>query len=178
MRPAIVLSLWAATTVAGFWWYDGRYRLPVPAQPAEKPSIGTSLVEPGAKATLLAFYSPSCACSRFAVAHIRKLEHDYKAAGLNVLVVIEDGDEGPDGLKSLVDAQGKIARAFGVPAAPGAVVLDAKGKIVYTGGFNVARFCDDSKTAFAQAAIVATLADKSPAISHGEFYGCAMPARS
>jgi len=178
MRPSIVLGLWAATTVAGFWWYDGRYRLPVPARVAEKPSIGATLVEPDAKVTLLAFYSPSCACSRFAEPHIRKLEQDYKAAGLKVRVVIEDGDEGPDGLISRVDVKGKIARAFGVPAAPGAVVLDANGKVVYTGGFNVARFCDDSKTAFAQAAIVAALANKAPAITHGEFYGCAMPARN
>lgn len=176
MKSAWIIGLWVATTATGFWWYDGRYRLPVERRPAERLSMGKSLAEPGAKVTLLAFYSPDCACSRFAVPHIKKLAEQYGSAGLKVLVVVEDGDDSPEGLTARKDKDKKIARAFGVPAAPGAVVLDADGKVVYSGGFNVARFCDDPQTAFAQQAIAATLSHQPVRHPKGEFYGCAMNA--
>lgn len=172
MKSALLIGAWAVSTVGGFWWYDGRYRLPVVPRKAERPSVSKTLAFPGAKATLLAFYSPDCGCSRFALSHIRRLDRDYRARGLRVTVVIEGGDKGPDGLATLRDPDGKLAKQLGVPAAPGAVVIDGEGKIVYTGGFNVARFCDDERTAFAKKAIDAVLEARKPVQAKGAFYGC------
>lgn len=176
MRTGALLTAWVALTLAGFWIYDGRYRLPVEGRVATNPHEATALAVPGAKATLLAFYTPGCGCSRFAESHIASLARRFSPRGLRIVTVVEGRGEAPrfDGL--VQDPNGRLARALGVSAAPGAVVLDAKGRTAYVGGFNVARFCDDARSAYAEQAVVAVLAGRRPARPRGPFYGCATVA--
>ncbi len=176
MRATLLIPVWIASTLVAFWRYDGRYRLPVAARPATKPDLAATLKAPHAKATLLSFYTPGCGCSRFAESHVADLARRYGAQGLRIVTVIEGEGAAPRFDGELRDEKGRVARALGVAAAPGAVVLDAQGRTVYVGGFNVARFCDDRRTAFAEQAIAAVLAGKTPPRTKGPFYGCATVA--
>ena len=118
MRTGALLTAWVALTLAGFWIYDGRYRLPVEGRVATNPHEATALAVPGAKATLLAFYTPGCGCSRFAESHIASLARRFSPRGLRIVTVVEGRGEAPrfDGL--VQDPNGRLARALGVSAAP------------------------------------------------------------
>jgi hypothetical protein len=72
----------------------------------------------------------------------------------------------------VLDANGGIARTFGVWAAPAAVILNRQGQIAYIGAYNAARFCSDPATAWAMQALEAILADRPVTHLNTPFYGC------
>jgi peroxiredoxin len=80
------------------------------------------------------------------------------------------------GVPAISDEEGRIARAFGVPAAPAAAVIDRRGRLVYVGSYNVARFCDNEETAYAAAAVQAALRGEKPKVASVPFFGCGSPA--
>ncbi len=129
----------------------------------------------GARFTLLDFTSGECGCSQFIKAHVQTLETEFRPRGVQFVHVIE-GDDPPGNTGIWVkDPHGLVARRFAVGATPGAVVLDEKGHVVFSGTYNRARFCDAHETAFVQLALTSLLSGREPAVTRTAFYGCAVP---
>jgi hypothetical protein len=53
--------------------------------------------------------------------------------------------------------------------------VDARGRIVYTGAYNIGRYCTNERTAYAQQALEALLAGRTPPRAKTPFYGCQLP---
>ena len=192
------ITLWALTVCGAFWRFEWRYLRPV-ARPAGTSAVPVarllgvlqsqmgpvSLDHPGTT-TLLNFWAPSCACSRYNETHVANLIQAYGQRGVRFITVLECGQSAGDQEDAqdrwrerrfpnhpyALDPGGKAARQFGVWAAPAAVILDRNGNVRYVGGYNAARFCDDKRTAWAAAALEATVGDRRPKVSTAPFYGC------
>ena len=204
VKTGFLLTAWGALTVGAFWQREGRYLLPAPRpagaallRPELRPSApvallkteqGIILLQAGQPITLLNFWSPSCGCSRFMESHVRALAARYAPQGVCFVTVIESEDAPKDALAeyhargfalpAMVDNHGDTARQFGVWAAPAAVILDSRGQVRYLGAYNVARFCDSEKTAFAQQALEALTKGQSPPRAGLPFFGCQIVAKS
>lgn len=76
---------------------------------------------------------------------------------------------------AVVDLGGELARLFGVWAGPSAVVLNSEGQIEYIGAYNIGRYCDNRKTAYAWQALEALLAGRHPPRRQTPFFGCQIP---
>jgi peroxiredoxin len=196
---AFILA-WAFLTLAAFWRMEGQYLRPVP-RPKGAADLQTGVISPVAMVwtdrgvvplsrtksiVLLNFWNPTCPCSRFMEGHVRKLGDQYGKMGVQLVTVVECGKSQSDVEDALAvwrgrdlpsfavvaDPNGRIARQYGVWAAPAAVIIDAKGRVQYVGAYNVARYCDSSKTAYASMALAAIVAGKKPPRAKTAFYGC------
>lgn len=202
--PALVLG-WGVLTVGAFWHMVARYLRPVdppagaatlhPEQTPRAP-VATLHTEQGPVSlqgpmpvTLLNFWSPDCPCSRFMEGHVRRLVATHAEQVRFITVVEGDPASGAGTLiekwrrrgipvPAVADPDGAIARSFGVWAAPAAVVLDMRGRVVFVGAYNAARYCDDPRTAFAAQALNAVLHGEQVPRPRTPFYGCqVLPAR-
>ncbi|MFQ3611799.1 MAG: TlpA disulfide reductase family protein [Fimbriimonadales bacterium] len=198
-----VIGIWIGLVVTTFWRMEWRF-----LQPAERPS-GASRIDPTQKPyapvfhlqsdrgrhalkgqlTLLNFWSPDCACSRFMERHVRELVSTYAPRGVQFITVIvgERNDETPQRLldswyrrridtPAVADVGGALSRQFGVWAGPSAVIVNPEGRIVYIGAYNIGRYCDNRKTAYAQQALEALLSGREPERASTPFYGCQVPS--
>ncbi len=198
-----VLGLWIGLVVTTFWRMEWRY-----LQPAQRPA-GAAKIDPSqepyapvmefhtdrgvrslkGRLTLLNFWSPDCACSRFMERHVRGLVRTYTPKGVQIITVIvgEREDEDPNALlerwhrrridtPAVADVGGALSRQFGVWAGPSAVIVNPEGRIVYVGAYNIGRYCDNRETAFAQQAIEALLEGRRPPRASTPFYGCQVPS--
>lgn len=202
LKTAVLLTLWGVGTIAAFWLLEGQYLRPVTrpagameAHPEDLPlppfsqlstNLGVSRLQGPGPVTLLNFWNPDCACSRFAEAHVHRLVNTYARQGVRFLTVVECGSTSDDRSEATrawksrdfpdfaftLDPDGQIARAFGVWAAPAAVILNRHGQIAYVGAYNAARFCNDHHTAWAEKALQAILNDLPPSPAKTSFFGC------
>ena len=203
IKTGILLTAWGTLTVGAFWQREGRYLLPVPRpagaallRPETKPPAPIALLkteqggislQAGQPITLLNFWSPSCGCSRYMETHVRALRARYAPQGVRFVTIIESEDAPNEALTAyhlrglalpvVVDNHGETARKFGVWAAPAAVILDSQGIVRYLGAYNIARYCDSDKTAFAQQALEALTQGKAPPQSRLPFFGCQVVAK-
>ncbi len=199
-----VLSVWIGLVVSTFWRMELRF-----LQPAPRP-LGAQIVDPtqrplaprltletdqGSRSltgqiTLLNFWSPDCACSRFMERHVRQIVQEFVPRGVQVItVIVAPASHQPSERERLlnrwykrnisspvaVDLGGEIARQFGVWAGPAAVILNPKGQIEYLGAYNIGRYCDNRKTAYAWQALEALLNGKQPPRRQTPFFGCQVP---
>lgn len=197
-------GLWAVGMAAVFWQFEARYFRPVdrPAGAAEltpertplspvaslTTTGGTVSLAGSGQVTLLNFWNPSCPCSRFMEGHVRQLMEEYAPRGVRIVTVVacessrealalaQWRERGLPAADATPDPGSVIARKFGVWAAPAAVILDGKGRVVYVGAYNAARYCDDSHSAWASQALSATLEGRRPTPAHSPFYGCQVAA--
>jgi hypothetical protein len=195
-----LLAFWGLGTVAAFWHFEGQYLRPA-ARPAGAatvlpntlPTVPTLTTDRGTirlggpgPITLINFWNPDCPCSRYAEAHVRRLGQQYGAHGVRLVTVVECGraasvqqtamqawqGRGLTDFAAAPDPGGQVARAFGVWAAPAAVILDSRGRVAYLGAYNAARYCNDTHTAWAQQALDAVLAGRKPTRAKTLFFGC------
>ncbi len=199
---ALLLIAWGVGTIGAFWHLEWQYLRPVArptgaltAKPETLPSppVAILVTDLGrydlcaeGSVTLINFWNPSCACSRYMETHVARLAAVYEKKSVRFITVVECGetnmeqtealkawkDRGVKGFAVAPDPGGAIARAFGVWAAPGAVILNRRGRVVYVGAYNAARFCDARRTAWAEQALVSTLANHPPTRSSSPFFGC------
>ena len=190
MRILAILTGWIGLVAAGFWFLVAKFFIPVerPSGSIDPKSIlGKSAptnVDPNSKKiVVLNFWNPDCPCSRFMDDHIKDIQRQFPAEKVKFIHVIEGVEELPVSAKKeitlpdrpseiQIDADGSLARKYGVWAAPGAVVLDRQGKVAYVGAYNTSRYCDDKDGAYAQKAIEALLKGQSPKVENLPFYGC------
>jgi peroxiredoxin len=195
---SIVIAAWIIITLAGFWHFEAQYfrpaarpvgaaiadpmRNPIPPLRALATSAGRATFGDGERVTVLNFWNAYCPCSRFEEPDVKSLVSRYAPGGVRFITVVE-GEPAADAMRRwhsrgfgtmavVGDPGGEIARKFGIWAAPGAVVLGHRGLITYVGGYNSARYCDSSDTAWAEQAIVATVQGKQPHMATSPFYGC------
>lgn len=186
----LVTTLLLLASAAGTLWYqDWRYSLPT-RRPLglQQIALGSNVaeelrgLESDERPLFLHFTSPDCPCSRFVLDQLRALVRAQGDAVRFVAVIegldaLADGDVSGLGLPQLFDPHGRLAARLGVYSTPQAVILTADGTLWYRGNYNAARFCVQPRTAFAQQALEALLAD----IPRPEFpasatlaYGCAL----
>ncbi len=183
--------------IAVFWYQDWQYSLPTPRPEALKqPALGMVMsvaeVLPGAakhdssRPLLLHFFNPGCPCSRFNLDHIRDLTRAY-GDRVNIVAVLEEDstEKLTEGfrrtglpIEAVVDSNRTLATALGVYSTPQAVILDARGTLIYRGNYNSSRYCVDRRSEYARIALDALLAFRpQPALEPAAFiaYGCRLP---
>jgi hypothetical protein len=207
----LALAVWGVCLAGAFWHLDWQYLRPVarpvgaadyklqgradrlPLSPLAdlNANCGTVRLSGAIPVTLLNFWNPDCACSRFAEPHVHALVERFAPLGVRFVTVIECGKSAADRNAALtawlgrgeptmpvvIDPGGDIARRFGVWAAPGAVILDRQGRMAYIGSYNAARFCADAATAWAMQALQSILHGASPPHATTPFYGCQVMGR-
>lgn len=186
-----------ALVIAVFWYQDWQYSLPTPRpenlkQPALGMVMSVAKVVPGganydpSRPLLLHFFNPGCPCSRFNLDHIRELTRNY-GDRVNIVAVLEEDstDNLVDGfrrtglpIEAVVDSNRALATAVGVYSTPQAVILDARGTLIFRGNYNSSRYCVDRRSEYARMALDALLARRpQPALEPAAFiaYGCQLP---
>ncbi len=198
-----IIGVWIGLVVTTFWRMEWRFLQPAPRpegaaqiDPAQKPLAPTSQLNTDrgvyslqGHLTLLNFWSPDCACSRFMERHVRDLVRTYRPKGVQFITVIVgegNGEDAPDLLErwyrrridtpAVADVGGALSRRFGVWAGPSAVIVNPEGQVVYLGAYNIGRYCDNRKTAYAQQALEALLEGRHPPRASTPFYGCQVPS--
>jgi hypothetical protein len=76
----------------------------------------------------------------------------------------------------LADPDGKVGHAYGAVSTPTAIVIDAKGQVVYAGTFDEATGPGEAPkgTNYAIAAVEAARAGKAPAVATNRTFGCSV----
>ncbi|MCW3060297.1 MAG: hypothetical protein JWQ02_2118 [Capsulimonas sp.] len=195
-----VIGAWAVGTGAAFWSLEAQYLRPVArprgaaiAQPDLRPKPPVTLLtttkgildlNSSGTVTVLNFWNAHCPCSRYMEAHVSHLQKQYEAQGVRFVTIVE-GDAGLDSSEDLIaawcgrgggeaaaDPDGRIARSFGVWAAPAAAIVDRSGHMSYVGAYNAARFCDDPQTAWAAQALDTVVQGGQPVRKKTLFFGC------
>ena len=196
------LTVLALLTFVGyvFWEQDWKWGLPTPrpsslrqlpmgAQP-ELPAAVTARWRRGSGRPLyLHFFNPDCPCSRFSQDHVRDLIRAHRGAVTIIAVIEPEGGTVPArsvarverdlGVPALLDADGSLARTLGVYSSPQAVLVTSGGGLYFRGNYNLARYCTDARTAFAQLALeslrggaAAFHAPRAATVA----YGCPLPS--
>lgn len=198
-----ILVTWLTLVCVTYWRTELRY-----LQPAQRPEGATTLMpeaQPPApvqrfttdagevslqgKFTLLNFWSPNCACSRFMEPHVRDLVRQFAPSGVQFITVIIVNDSHISNTEVLqqwrargiqtpvvIDWNGALSRQFGVWAGPSAVIVNPQARIVYVGAYNIGRYCSNEKTAYAKLALESLLAGRKPPRASTPFYGCQVPS--
>lgn len=182
-----------ATRPAGAAQIDASVRPLSPMAGLQTSAGKLALVDSG-HPVLINFWNPECPCSRFMEHHVRELLSAYRGKGVRFVTVVVSPEDGlsasdcaakwlsrgfaPDQMPYVVDSDDSISRKFGVWAAPAAVILDSSGRVEYIGAYNVARYCDNAATAYAQMALEDVIAGRHPAVATLPFYGCQVIAQS
>ncbi len=185
LGAVLTCLLCGAGILATFWWFDWRTSLPTPrpaqaraltlgSSPTLPPSL-QALAVPGAP-LLVHFYNPDCPCSRFNRDHLRGL-FDRFGSTVRFVVVAQSEADSPlgDDAPGLLDRGGALAAALGVWSTPQAVLLDARGAVVYTGNYNTSRYCADRRTEFVRLALE-SLAQPGHPLPQLEPWGCQLPS--
>jgi hypothetical protein len=186
-----MLLLFAA--IAGCFWYkDWQYNLPT-AKPAGYKSVGIgsyiSLHKgnngPLAKPVLLHFFNPDCPCSRFNIAHVRNLMHQYGTQVDFVIVLQTSAHYQPEEIRRRFDLDSVdvicrpgLAAQCGVYSTPQAVILDTTSRLFYRGNYNQSRYCVNRQTNYAQQALDDLLQHQTPLFFKAKAttaYGCGLP---
>ena len=98
-----------------------------------------SLTELRGKSILLDFWGSYCGPCRLTTRHAQELANRYRSSGLTVLTVTQDTPEDAKlwtehnhvDLPVLLDADGKVFKAFDVQGVPVTILIDENGKIVH-----------------------------------------------
>jgi hypothetical protein len=109
------------------------------------------------------FYNPDCPCTRFNLKEVRKIAFENKN-DLKFVVVAQSKKHSIqleedianlflNEIEVVIDSTGVIAQNFGVYSSPQVVLVDENQKIVYSGNYNVSRYCTKQTTSFAQLAV-------------------------
>jgi thiol-disulfide isomerase/thioredoxin len=205
LYTVLLIALWFAIIGFTYWRMELRFLTPAarpvgaaeinpetqPVAPVQQIQTNTGTVLLRGKLTLLNFWSPDCACSRFMEPHVCDLVQRFRPQGVQFITVVITNDASLSeqevllrwrqrGIETpaLVDTNGALARRFGVWAGPAAVIVNPEGRIIYVGAYNIGRYCTNEQTAYAQQALEAALRGKKPPRARTPFYGCQVPSAS
>lgn len=190
MKFGLLTALWVVLMAGVFWKFEGSYLVPVHkasgaevSAPKAQAAKKLLLSDYKGKLLLINFWNPNCACSEFAEPHVKHLWSEFSSKGVEfVSVVVTDeaasrsamGKARAHGLPGtlVLDVTGEICQEFGVLAAPAAVIYNRDGQPVYRGAYNIARFCDEKDTAYAEKALAGLVLGSSQVVKSLPFYGC------
>ncbi|ALP51907.1 hypothetical protein Tel_01455 [Candidatus Tenderia electrophaga] len=189
-------QLWALSLVAGwlvftavaFWWFQLKDVRPF-APSSENRAVFFradallqrlgSLVEdaPTGRITVVHFWDPDCACSRFSDAHVAELIQAYGSRGVAFIVVpraVAARDEARRRAVELFGAPVTVAAMddLAMPSSPAAAVLDAAGRLVYFGPYSNGAVCGAGGDAFVEKALDKALAGDTAQVLNMAAVGC------
>ncbi len=202
-KLVLAITVWGMVVAGAFWHYDVSYMRPVAPQAgaiaahpglASPPPVATlistdgpvSVAVPGA-VTVINFWNPHCICSQDNEPVVRGLVGEFAPQKVRWITIAEyRKGKGADAVQAFYrrhlpampvveDHGGNLARKFGVYATPGAVIVNRRGSVVYTGGYNAARFCHSLPTAWVRQALQSVCAGELPPHPTTPFYGCRVP---
>jgi len=202
LYTGLIVLGWVTLLAITYWRMELRFLTPAsrpsgarviraetqPPAPFDHLRTDAGVLELRGKITLVNFWSPYCACSRFMEPHVRELVQRFQPFGVQFITVIITNDRRVSESEALenwrrrgiptpavVDPEGALAREFGVWAGPAAVIINREGRIVYVGAYNIGRYCSNERTAYAQQALEAVLMGRKPPRASTPFYGCQVP---
>lgn len=194
----MLLGSWLASAALGFWWFSMKDLRSFAPQPLlGEQAFDTSAVSGGleaalraqfaqqaepvaASATVLHFWDPDCACSRFNEAHVEQITASYAAMGVRFLVVDRRASpaQGPD----LYDAFGQHVERYAaplqpleqlaIPASPAAAVFDREGRLAYFGPYSEGAACLTGNGDFVEQVLDKLLAGERPQQINTAAFGC------
>lgn len=203
LYTVLLITLWLAIVGLTYWRMELRFLTPAarplgaadihpetqPLAPVQNIPTDAGAVSLQGKWTLLNFWSPDCACSRFMEPHVRELVRRFSPQGVQFITVVISNDSSLSeqevlqrwhqrgiGTPAHIDINGTLSRRFGVWAGPAAVIVNPHGRIIYVGAYNIGRYCSNEQTAYAQQALEAALNGKKPPRARTPFYGCQVPS--
>jgi hypothetical protein len=174
-----LFSLWLAATAAGFWAFSWRYAAPVvgpegAAAPEQLPASARALLHPEETTVFLA-WNPDCPCTQADEPHLKALMKQHPRAHWVILTP----DATPAKLAAERGFKGAVRTGLtdelALWASPGALVATPKGEILYRGGVNAFRFCQNPSGQLLRLALEAAEEGSAPQAKEGPFYGCPFP---
>ena len=166
-----LVLVWAAGTVAAFWWFEFRnLRTFLPEQVAmfQAERLGDLAAETGAPArgpgpVIMHFWDPACPCTRFTTPHVQDIVASYadRDVGLVVLVPeagLEDAARATFGATTDV----RVAGTLNPVSSPAAVLLDAQGELAYFGPYSTGAGCTTGDGSFVESVLDSLNAGYNP----------------
>ncbi|HLY70963.1 MAG TPA: redoxin family protein [Puia sp.] len=185
------ITLLLSGIVALFWYTDWKYSLPTPVpndyhaiQTGSPVYLGKKIRSAPGRSIFLHFFNPSCPCSRFNMPYFRGLVKKYGGSVDFAIVVMSSSHYTTReicekfGLDLPVYFDSSMAKACGVYSTPQAVIIDSADRLYYRGNYNKSRYCADSKTNYAEIALLALLMRHPIRLedpSALKAYGCSLP---
>ena len=145
-----------------------------------------ALVAPGAKLTVIEFFSHHCPCQEAHDPRLRELAKSYGPRGVAFYAVDSEAgatierDQKESAARGypypvLIDVGGKLARSLGATYATYTIVLDAQGRLLYGGGIDTDKsHLTEGATPYLKNALDEALASGKVETSHTEAFGCAL----
>ena len=156
----MILALWLAVVLCGFWWFQWRWYFLVDTQTVwfkgqgwvEASQSPDFIADGGNGPVVVHFYDPACPCSKFNTEHVLALIEEYQGRGVQFEVRVPSAD-----------VQAQARQLFGVPvavaadaqrpaASPSALVLNqaqAAGRTVaYVGPYSAGAVCTGAEDDF------------------------------
>ena len=140
----------------------------------------------GAKLTVVFFFSAHCPCQAAHDARLRALFSRYSPHGVQFVAVDAEASASSevDGREAqargypfpiVSDPDGKLADELGAGVATFTVVIDERGRVVYSGGIDSDRsHLTEGAEPWLNDALAALLAGKTPKITESKALGCAL----
>ncbi len=164
--------------------FPAGYELSLPGSDGRTHDVRAELGR--SKLTVFVFYSEDCPCMRAHEARLAALDERYAADGVKVVLVDSETGAAParDRAEALVrgyrfplltDSDARLARLFGARFATHAIVVDAAGRVRYSGGIDSDKneLHGDAQP-YLRDAIDALLAGREPPRVEHEALGCAL----
>ncbi len=174
-----LFALWLTAAGAGFWAFSWRYAAPVVGPdgaqpPAQLPEAARPHLHPR-KTTVYLAWNPDCPCTQADEPHLHQLMKDHPEAHWVILAPssVPAKLAAQRGLKGAVERG--LTDELALWASPGAVVASPQGKILYRGGVNAFRFCQNPSGQLLRLALEAAADGRAPKAQEGPFYGCPFP---
>ncbi|MFQ3575410.1 MAG: redoxin domain-containing protein [Cytophagales bacterium] len=163
-----------------FYFEDLRIKTPTPKPAFIKRKVlgDTVKFDLNGQLTLVHFFNPNCPCSKFNSKHVEEIMRDFKD-NLRIIAYTTQKTDKQYPFPVFDDSKGEVAKKFGVYSTPQAVLLDANGKVLYSGNYNSNRYCSDENSAFVKQAIISSLQNDFTIIKQinnksGLPYGCSI----
>jgi hypothetical protein len=166
-----LVLVWAAGTVAAFWWFEFRnLRTFLPEQVAmfQADQLGDLAAEARAPNTgsgpvIMHFWDPACPCTRFTTPHLQDILATYAGRGLGLVVLVPEAglkDAARETFGAMADV--RVAGTLNPVSSPAAVLLDTRGELAYFGPYSTGAGCTTGAGSFVESVLDALDAGYNP----------------
>ena len=191
--------VWLLSTAYGFWWFQFKDLRPFSVTTSNKnaffegerlwghlaPLLANDKVDTGRDdkgTTVVHFWDPACACSRFNEQHVRQLMAAYRQRGIRFLVLAR-----PGAFRDRAELAQKANKVFGtvevawledeglnknIPSSPAALILDGQRRLAYFGPYSQGAVCSVGTGQFVERILDGVLAGNNPGFINTLAFGC------
>ncbi|WP_126457004.1 DUF6436 domain-containing protein [Sulfuriflexus mobilis] len=187
--------LWFVAMLTAFWWFQLRSLRAFDASELTRTEFFTGtelarhlppLMQTHAKARVVHFWDPACACNRFNQVHVNNLMEEYGNRLVEFLVVVR-ARPGHDPQRLQAEAHKAFPHAAVVevrtawpqqgmpPSSPAVAVTDARGKLAYFGPYSIGAVCSVGNGDFVEGTLNKLLQGNNPQQVNTLATGCFCP---